>query len=407
MITFFAILPCLAILCATFLGWGFTRREPGATYLSTFMQFDGGHYYRIATRGYAYDPDGRSDLAFFPVYPGIASSLRGSTGISAIISLLLVSNLFFVAAILVDRAYLFTCRFKLPNPAANLDDERATGYKTYALCALAVTPFGFFFHLAYGESCFLFLTIICIAAMERRWPAVWIALIIGLATATRPVGIALVLPFAWHLWRDPCEGGSSNVARPTWCAFALRAIWLVPLACWGLLAYMAFQWAAFSDPLIFAATQTYWRVRAPLPFGEKVLSLASWEPVWSVYVPGVRGYWGGLVEGGWPIFNMQFLNPIFFVATASLVGFGAWRKWLTGYEILLSIPLLLIPYVTKGYDNAMISHARFAAVVFPAYIVVGHLLAKLPRWAAWTILGASAVLMGIYAGEYAAGKAFY
>jgi hypothetical protein len=170
---------------------------------------------------------------------------------------------------------------------------------------------------------------------------------------------------------------------------------------------MGYQYVAFGDPLIFAKTQEFWHVRAHVALGEKIVALASWEPIWWVYVPGASGYWGGVERGGIPLLNLTFMNPVYFVGTALLVAIGIWKKWLTPYEILVSVPLLVIPYVTKGYDNAMISHARFAAVVFPAYIVVGHLLARLPRWAAWTILGASAVLMGIYAGEYAAGKPFY
>ena len=101
------------------------------------------------------------------------------------------------------------------------------------------------------------------------------------------------------------------------------------------------------------------------------------------------------------------MNPIYFVGTAALVGAGAWKRWLTRYEILVSVPLLLIPYVTKGFDNGMLSHGRFAAVVFPAYIVVGHLLAKLPREVAISLLALSGFLMGIYAAEYAAGKQFF
>ena len=128
-----------------------------------------------------------------------------------------------------------------------------------------------------------------------------------------------------------------------------------------------------------------------MSIGEKLLALASWEPIWSVYLPGTGGYWRGFGDQSLPIFNLQFMNPIYFVGTAALVGIGAWKRWLTCYEILMSVPLLAIPYVTRAYDNAMLSHARFAAVVFPAYIVAGHLLAKLPREVAMVHVGAERI----------------
>ena len=84
-----------------------------------------------------------------------------------------------------------------------------------------------------------------------------------------------VLPFLWHL-RERSDG---------WGQFAMRATWLLPLACWGLLAYMAMQYARFGDPLIFASTQDYWRVRPAVPPGVRTLALATWEPIWSAYLP--------------------------------------------------------------------------------------------------------------------------
>jgi len=86
---------------------------------------------------------------------------------------------------------------------------------------------------------------------------------------------------------------------------------------------------------------------------------------------------------------------------------AAWKGWLTREEIGVSIPLLHIPYVTKGFEWGLMSHARFAAVVFPAYIVMGHLLARLPREVAIALLCLSAFLLGAYSALFAAGHGFY
>jgi hypothetical protein len=180
----------------------------------------------------------------------------------------------------------------------------------------------------------------------------------------------------------------------------------MPLGCWGLLAYMAFQQIEFGDALAFAKTQTHWRLRPDLGMGDKLLGLASWEPIWAPFVPGTRAYFGGFGDTRW-LGGMRLFNPVFFVGTAVLVGVGAWKRWLTGYEVLLSIPLLAIPYVTKAYENSMESQARFAAVVVPAYIVMGQLLARLPWPLAWSLSAASAAGLAFFTSRYAAGYSYF
>lgn len=77
-------------------------------------------------------------------------------------------------------------------------------------------------------------------------------------------------------------------------------------------------------------------------------------------------------------------------------------RWLNGYEIALCIGLLLIPYVTRSHEMCMGSMGRFAAVVFPLYLVLGRLLAKLPIPLAAALLGVSGLLMATYAALFAA-----
>jgi hypothetical protein len=53
------------------------------------------------------------------------------------------------------------------------------------------------------------------------------------------------------------------------------------------------------------------------------------------------------------------------------------------------------------------SHGRFAAAVFPVYIVIGRILAILPIAVSGAILGLSAALMALYSGMFAAGYLFF
>jgi hypothetical protein len=116
----------------------------------------------------------------------------------------------------------------------------------------------------------------------------------------------------------------------------------------------------------------------------------------------VPGYWRHFDGAASALFSLQFANPIYFVGAVALVAAGAWKKWLDSCEILLSVALLAIPYVSKGYEMGMVSQGRYAAVVFPVYIVMGQLLARLPATVAMVLLILSGVMMGIYAALFAA-----
>jgi hypothetical protein len=176
----------------------------------------------------------------------------------------------------------------------------------------------------------------------------------------------------------------------------------VPLACWGILGYMLFQWLAFGAPLAFAKTQAHWRIRPGVSLGEQAISLMTLEPIWSVYDPSSPCYWRLHESDGNAVFSMQFANPIYFVATAALIVFGGIRGWLNRNELALAAGLLLIPYVTRSHEMCMGSMGRFAAVAFPAYLVLGHILARMPGPAAALVLAISGFWMGIYAALFAA-----
>jgi hypothetical protein len=196
-----------------------------------------------------------------------------------------------------------------------------------------------------------------------------LALLAGLGTAVRPVGVALTAAFLWHVLRQPKLSTRAKVGR---------ALVLAPLACWGLLAYMEYQWLVFGTPWAFAQTQEHWNMLAPKDrsWPAKLGALAALEPIWGVYVPGSRRYWAHIISPGAPLFSLTFWNPILFVLAAALLVLGGWKRWLTGSELILGACLLAIPYVTRGYEMSMASHGRFAAVVVVNYLVIGRILAR-------------------------------
>ena len=92
-----------------------------------------------------------------------------------------------------------------------------------------------------------------------------------------------------------------------------------------------------------------------------------------------------------PFPGLGFWNPILFLVALVAVVVGWVRGWLTRPEAMVGIGLLLIPYVTRADEMSMGSHARFAAVVVPAYIVMARLLCRLPAPVVWIVYASLAV----------------
>jgi hypothetical protein len=220
------------------------------------------------------------------------------------------------------------------------------------------------------------------------------------------VGIALLAPLLLDLWErtrsegSPGEGNACGAQRRRTFRFVLQAICLLPIACWGLLAWMACQWAAFGDPFAFARTQALWSLK-PATATAELQGLLTLEPFWSVYEPWSDSWWARHEPVRNPLFSLQFANPLLFGAVAGLVGWGALRGGLDRYEVSLSLLLLLIPYATHAFRSGMTAHARYACVAFPAYAVVGHWCAVRPTLGA-ALAAVSAVLLFAYSALFSA-----
>jgi hypothetical protein len=259
--------------------------------------------------------------------------------------------------------------------------------------ALAAFPTTFFFGMAYAESLFLFLALLVLYGIHRNWPLAALAFVAGLCTASRPVGVAVVVPLAWHAWQT-----SPTAAR----AAAGRLAWVVPLSLWGILAYMLFLHVEFGDALAFVHTQEHWRRLPAVGLFDKIGLLASAEPVWSHYIPSAPAYWGKFDDlPAWQ--SIEFANPILFVGAAGLIALGAAKRWLNVYEILFGAIVLFIPYVTRSYEMAMAGHGRFAAAAFPIYLVLGQILARMHWSVAVLIVAAFAFFRVMYTALFAAG----
>ncbi len=217
-------------------------QPPAETYLGKYLtlaslvRWDAWWYLNIAERGYWFDPQHPSNVAFFPVFPLLVRGLAALIG-NPVLAGLLVANLAAVAGVI---AFWLWVREEAGAAAA----ERAVVW-------LLVFPFSFFFHTIYAESLFLALVALgFLAARRGHWLRA--GALGGLAAASRPMGILLFPAFAWALW-EARRAGRAVRARD------LLGVLLVPA---GLGVYAGYLWAAFGTPLAFwDAHAAGWSVR--------------------------------------------------------------------------------------------------------------------------------------------------
>jgi len=205
--------------------------------LAAWVRWDAWWYLSVAERGYWFDQHGKSNVAFFPLFPLLIRLLEPVVR-NPIAAGLLVANLASVASVLA--LWWWVCERAGPRAG-----ERATAW-------LLVYPFAFFFHSVYAEALFFVLASLTLAAAGRgRW--VQAGACGALAAATRPMGIFLVPALLWGVW----SAARGQATRPRGLDVIAA---MLPAA--GLLAYMLFLGRAFGDPLAFwTAHAAGWDVR--------------------------------------------------------------------------------------------------------------------------------------------------
>jgi len=376
------------VLLGAILGATFLTPPPGRDPLISGLTSRNGHWYKqIASEGYEYVAGRRCNAAFFPAYPLLARFVARISGVRVEMALLVVTQACLIGALALTGAYV---RARFPHESSE--------FAEYVVLAMALFPTTFYLRMAYAESMFLFLAITAFYGMVRKWPLAVLSAVIGLATATRPVGVALVVPFVMHVWGE----------ATSWRKFLGRAVWLLPLACWGLVAFMVYQASAFGDPLAFAKAQEQWSEGTPpSTLAERVTRVVTFAPVRAVYDRESPCYWGLKPPRDSLVFNLAFANPLYLALTAIAVALGAKRRWLDSRELVLAVLLILIPYAFQADRFCMMSHARFASVVFPAYIVWGRVLAALSPPLSGAVMGLCGFMLGAYSAMFVSWDAFY
>jgi hypothetical protein len=295
----------------------------------TFARYDTGHFQNIAWGGYVPVPNGRSDIAYFPVYPLLmrwVGNLFGHHHAILYLSGIFVSWVCFVLAMV---ALYHLARLDLSRRGA----ERA-------VLLMTIFPFAFFFGVAYSESTFVLFTVLAFYLFRtRRW--VIGGLCAGIATATRVPGIMMWPALAWIAWRT---------MEPTRRDRVGAAAGLV-LAASGFGAYCAYIYALTGNPFEWAATLQRWGY---YPGG------APWmAPVHLLHVLATHPYQYLVGDRMAPYDALYGVTGILFVIAVPFV----WRRFGAGYGLFMLLNLYL-PLSSGSFEGM----GRYCAVLFPAFI---------------------------------------
>ncbi|CAN5759152.1 hypothetical protein BH23ACT11_BH23ACT11_25240 [soil metagenome] len=247
-----------------------------------------------------------------------------------------------------------------------------------AVLTLAFFPTTFFLNAAYTESLFLALSAGALWAAMVRKNLLLACVLAGLATATRNVGIFLLVPLAYE-WMRNAEYYRWRVA---YLAFAPT----------GLIHYMGYLWWKFGEPLLFYTEQSDWNRGATGP-------VATLEQSWAATVGGIQSVWNSVVEQGFVgekimlyfnslnnAYNLMFLIFAFalFVGGLRVLPFG-----LSAYVFLVAI----FPAFFGTPGTPLMGLSRYVLVAFPLFIVLGVLLGRRWQVAAWLAASAAASLI--------------
>lgn len=362
----------------------------GPTWLDGWFQYDAGWYTHIASVGYSYTPGQQSPIAFFPVYPlgarGLSSVLGGDVQLAGQLLAVLAG----LAAVVV---YALWARARLPHRAAVL-----------AVVVLMVYPYAFFLYgPMYADSLFLLSAVGAFVLLERRWYLA-AGLVGALATAGRPVGVAVVAGLVVRTLellaqdRRRADGVTGDVGtadgRRTWPGWrdvlaAVRDVRgrqvLVLTSVLGLVTWCVYLWLEFGNPLAFVEVES-------APGWNQGVGPRTWFKV--VFA-------GTLIKGPYDIAALLTLQALACLGAVLLLP-RVQRLFGWGYATYTAVVLLIPILGTKDFMGT----GRYVLVAFPVMAAAGHLLATTRRrWLAVAVPGALAILLVLLTALFARGVA--
>ena len=345
--------------------------------MNLWSHWDGEHYVALAASGYLQPPYNASP-AFFPLYPLLMRSSAELFGGPASLPSLSVWGVL-ISLLALPFALYFVYRIA--------EEGWGTRAAQGTVLALAFFPTSFFLNAVYTESLFLALSAGSLWAARVRKDLLLACALAAFATATRNVGVFLIVPLAYE-W---LKGGAGRDYGP-WRGAACLA-----LAFSGLLGYSAYLWLRFGDPFLFYTQQGRWNREATDPLTTLYdASVRAGEGVWALFDPDLLadpsvGRIADHLGAAANFYNLLFLC---LAAVLLVVGLRELPFSLNAYAFLLILPAAFF----GTPDFPLMGLPRYMLVAFPLFVVLGVLLKNRRLLGGWLILsgGASLVLCALF-----------
>jgi hypothetical protein len=353
-----------------------TRDAPFGT-MNLWSHWDGEHYVALAASGYLQPPDNISP-AFFPLYPLLIRSFAELFGGPISQPSLSVWGVL-ISLLALPFALYFVYRIA--------EEGWGTRAAQGTVLALAFFPTSFFLNAVYTESLFLALSAGALWAARVRKDLLLACALAAFATATRNVGVFLIVPLAYE-WLRGEAGREYGLGRGAAC---------LTLASSGLLWYAAYLWQRFGNPLLFYTEQQRWGREATNPLTALRGTLVkAGEGVGRLFDGGLwedpsLGRLADHVGAANNAYNLLFLG---LALALLLVGLRVLPLSLSAYAFLLILP----PAFFGTPQGPLMGLPRYVLVAFPLFIVFGVLLKNRRLLGGWLILsgGASLVLCALF-----------
>jgi hypothetical protein len=342
--------------------------------LNIWAHWDGAWYSQIAAEGY----HTVASTAFFPLYPLLMRSFAELFGGPLSLPALSVWG---VLLSLLALPFAFYFLYKIAQSGWGERTART------AVLSLAVFPTSFFFNAVYTESLFLALSAGSIWALRVRRDLLLACALAAFATATRNVGIFLLVPLAYE-WLKGEVGREYGWGKGVAC---------LALAPSGLLAYVAYLWSRSGDLFLFYSAQDYWSRRPTGPstfltavFTEAYESLEGlfrMQPLADSVLEDLMGRLNATTDA----YNLLFL---LFAAVLLVLGVRVLSFSLSAYTFLLVIPAVFF----GKPETPLMGFPRYVLVAFPLFIVLAVLLKNRRHLRLW--LGLSAAFSLLLCAEF-------
>ncbi len=198
-------------------------------FLSSWAQWDGGHFINIARLGY-FNPQ---EYAFFPLFPNLIRFISIFTFGNLIIAGLIITNVAFLAFLIVFHKLI--------------DQKFGRQIANTSVLTFLTFPSAFFAVAVYSESIFLLLAVLTLYYLESK-KFLYAAAFSSFAGAARLIGVFLAIPVAWSY----LESISFKIKNLNLKVLA------IPLSISGLFLYSLYLFFKFGDPFYFSTVESVW-----------------------------------------------------------------------------------------------------------------------------------------------------